>query len=179
MLHLQSRKSVRESVAKAVFISLIVLGFIHLFLFIQMLTSFYQVRYVATDSMEPWVPRGTVVVLAVGGRPIEVGSIVMYHYEEVPGKELLHRVIAVNNGVFYIKGDARKEVDTVKPDEIDGVMEGAIPLVGTLRWAIRADPLFAAILLSGIASTAVLIELGEHPLNIERGTVRGGENDED
>ena len=116
--------------------------------FLTLLDSFtqaYDVRVVATYSMEPNVPQGSLVFVKKGYLP-PIGGVGLYHYSEQPDKHLLHRVIEYEDGVALFKGDNAKGIDRVPLTNIDGVLAGGLPLIGKLRFAVE-DPVLVLIII--------------------------------
>ncbi|MDR2526127.1 MAG: signal peptidase I [Oscillospiraceae bacterium] len=68
--------------------------------------SFFSLRFVLvrTDSMEPCIPQGSLVIAREGGfAELETGDVILYLLED--GQLNTHRVVATEYGVLRTKGD--------------------------------------------------------------------------
>jgi len=97
---------------------------------------------VLTDSMEPTVPKGSLVVTAPAWlvKPTS-GSIVLYVLRLERGEWLvLHRIVAVDADLFLTKGDSRGFIDPwmVEPGNVVGVAVLVVPFLGYLLLFLRA-----------------------------------------
>ena len=89
-----------------------------------------------------------------------VGDVVLYH-SSVLGKPVLHRIILIQNGQFYFKGDNNNFVDPgyATRSELVGKLWVHVPELGiAVSWLGR--PLHAG-LLAGLASMFVVLTAGE------------------
>jgi len=117
---------------------------------------------VLTDSMEPNMPRGSLVVTA----PPQLvkpnsGSIILYVLRLEKGEWLvIHRVVSVESGSFLTKGDNRVFVDPwrVEPGNIVGVAVLVLPFLGNLLLYLRA---FIPIIVSIFVFTLIYMWLGD------------------
>jgi len=125
------------------------------------LTGFYATYTVLSDSMEPTISKGSVVlVLPTDPSHLQVGDIISYTSRIPPYPTLTHRVTNVYqdaNGLLTLKtkGDANLVED---PWELHyankaGIVVGWIPLVG---YAIVAATTAAARVLLGLLLAGVL-----------------------
>jgi signal peptidase len=97
---------------------------------------------VVSQSMEPTVPMGSIVVSQpiMGEDEIEVGDVITFSVAELDGETVFvtHRVVEViGNGAdmrYRTQGDGVNETDMilVTPDQIVGEMWFSLPLVGYL-----------------------------------------------
>lgn len=114
-------------------ISLFLLAVNHLFAFVVVLTG----------SMEPAVPKGSLVVIArFGGW--RVGDVVLYR---AGGALVLHRIIEEGDGVFRTKGDASQSRDPwlVPSEAVIGKAVFSIPFLGRMLFALREPLVFASV----------------------------------
>ena len=69
----------------------------------------YRVYAVISGSMEPTYPVGSVVfVKEILPNEIKIGDCITYNYV---GEYVTHRVVDMENGIFYTKGDANEHID--------------------------------------------------------------------
>ncbi|MEB3861306.1 MAG: signal peptidase I [Desulfurococcales archaeon] len=114
-----------------------------------------EVRYVATGSMEPTVPPGSLVVVRRStGMDYMVGDIVLANYESIP---LLHRVIGIDytGGKLVTKGDNRDTVEVLALDKVEGVMVAGLPYIALPLidpWAAATLIIIATIAALGVVS---------------------------
>lgn len=120
------------------------------------LSSSFDVRYVATESMEPCFPRGSIVVVQKDVA-IAVGDPVMYVYPQAPSTPIFHRVIAVNGSTAYIKGDAVDLVERVELRNVLGVYLFGVPYIMELAALLLSDPLIPY----ALVITVILLCLSE------------------
>ncbi|MBI5347625.1 MAG: signal peptidase I [Candidatus Aenigmarchaeota archaeon] len=95
---------------------------------------------VVSDSMEPNLHRGDLlVVTGMATADYKTGDIVIYQRPEV-SYTIVHRIIEKTEEGFVIKGDNNASPDPgfVKPSQILGKVEFAIPLLGYPRLALHA-----------------------------------------
>jgi signal peptidase len=94
-----------------------------------------QILTVMSDSMSPDINAGDMVIIkAIDPAEIEVGDIVTYA-PRMYGVVITHRVIDIDEtGNYVTKGDAnaKKDISTVKPEQIIGRCEMTIPYLGYL-----------------------------------------------
>ena len=100
---------------------------------------------VVSGSMEPFVPRGSLVVVEPG-RP-ELGDVGAYMLELGGGSYVIvHRVVGVGDGFYAFRGDAGEGVEHVPADRVLGRVALSIPYVGYLYMAGLANPLLLVML---------------------------------
>lgn len=92
----------------------------------------YEVYNVVSGSMEPEIPRDSVVyVKAVDGADVQEGEIIAFYRRD---KLTVHRVVANSTvmGEFDTKGDANEEndPDPVPYDDLVGIVTVHVPWVG-------------------------------------------------
>jgi len=98
--------------------------------------------------MEPTIKRGSLVlVIPKWLKGPREGSIVLIRVRLSREYLILHRIVRVNNGTYYTKGDNRAFLDpwTLKSDNIMGVAVLAIPYLGYFMLVMR--PLAVLILI--------------------------------
>jgi signal peptidase I len=100
---------------------------------------------VVSGSMEPYVPRGSLVVV-VPEHP-GLGDVGAYRLEE-GGKTyvIVHRVVGLGDGFYVFKGDAVEGVEQVSMDRVIGRVAVAIPYVGYVYMAGFANPLLVLLI---------------------------------
>jgi signal peptidase I len=101
---------------------------------------------VVSGSMEPYVPRGSLVVVAP--EQLGLGDVGAYRLEE-GGKTyvIVHRVVGLGEGFYVFKGDAVDGVEKVPVDRVIGSVVLAIPYVGYVYMAGLANPLLVLLIL--------------------------------
>jgi signal peptidase len=91
---------------------------------------------VGSDSMEPAIPRGSIVLVeSVPPERIGVGDVITYRGELGIGPTTTHRVVAVNRSdglAFRTKGDANPSADNelVAAERVVGRVTVVVPWVG-------------------------------------------------
>lgn len=98
-------------------------------------------RTVQTGSMEPEISPGD-VVLVQSGAPVQVGDVVAFPDPLQPGRDVLHRVVGVDNeGLLVTRGDANDTADpwTVSPSDVIGTQSLAVPKLGLLVQTVSSD----------------------------------------
>lgn len=124
----------------------VILFFLFLFVvspFLMRLAGFNFVL-VVTDSMEPTIKKGSLVITApLNLKPIKNDSIVLYEIEIGSyNYTILHRVYKTvkndNETLYYTKGDNRPFFDawTINRENIKGVYLFSIPYLGCLLFYI-------------------------------------------
>ncbi len=115
-----------------------------------------ELRYVATDSMYPSIPRNSIVlILDSDGWDYSIGDIVFFNYclmgRCIP---VLHRVIDIDkNGIVITRGDNRVTLERVERENIVGrFIAGAPYLYGVVQF-ISFDVVAVAI----IATIVILL----------------------
>lgn len=94
----------------------------------------YETYYIQTGSMEPVVPKGSLVfVKEVEFADVKAGDILTFHSDDET-EFFTHRVIEIdeNNQMFTTKGDANAEEDPLPTSYYfaQGRVDFSIPLVG-------------------------------------------------
>jgi signal peptidase len=106
---------------------------------------------ITSDSMQPQVPSGSVVLAdRDGALSIAVGDVVVVHDPAHPGTLLAHRVAAVRaDGSLLTKGDANAAAGStpVPSTAVIGRVRATVPLLGTV-----ARHRVAALVLAGLAA---------------------------
>jgi signal peptidase len=108
---------------------------------------------VASDSMEPAIPRGSVVIVSdVPASAVESGDVLTYRGAESSAVTTTHRVVAVRRAGddrrFVVKGDANPQPDpeSVAPSQVVGRVTATIPVVGHAVLAVGVTgPLLALV----------------------------------
>ncbi|MBI3971113.1 MAG: signal peptidase I [Chloroflexi bacterium] len=107
---------------------------------------------VAGASMEPAVPRGSVIfVRPVPPSSLRVGDVITFAVAEQPGVLVTHRVVAIEltpNGLgLRTRGDGNNTDDvwTVQGDEAAGRMVGFLPFAGFALAAAGTTPVRVAL----------------------------------
>lgn len=98
-------------------------------------------RTVQTGSMEPEISPGD-VVLVQPGTAVQVGDVVAFPDPLQPGRDVLHRVVDVDNtGLLVTRGDANDIADpwTIDPAEVIGTQSLAVPKLGLLVQTVSSD----------------------------------------
>jgi signal peptidase I len=116
-------------------------------------SSTYSVT--AGVSMQPLLYKND-LALVRAQTTYHVGDVVLYH-SAVLGKPVLHRIILIQNGQYYFKGDNNNFVDPgyATRSELVGKLWVHVPEVGVaISWLGR--PLYAG-LLAGLASMFVVM----------------------
>ncbi len=100
---------------------------------------------VVSGSMEPYVPRGSLVV--VEPTPPLLGDIGAYRLEE-GGRSyvIVHRVVGMGEGFYVFKGDAAEGVEHVHSERVLGRVALTIPYLGYIYLAGLANPLLVLML---------------------------------
>lgn len=99
-------------------------------------------RTVQTGSMEPHISAGDVVLLAASQEPPDVGDVVAFADPLQPDRDVLHRVVALDEqGGLVTRGDANDVDDpwAVAPSEIIGTEALIIPRLGFLVSTVGSD----------------------------------------
>ena len=138
----------------SIILALVVAGFLFVYF-----SPDYDMRLVRSESMEPAINMGDVVVIGPPGGPligeIEEGSVVTYHR----GQDLVtHRVLSVEGNTLLTKGDAVEDVDPwpVSRNDVRGVYMFKIPGIGYFQNFIRTRPGWVVLI---IVPTGVLVAL--------------------
>ncbi len=104
----------------------------------------FEFRGVASGSMEPAIPVGSVVVVEpVDSAAVNYGDVITFNSPENPTLVVTHRVIEVSGPpevrVFRTKGDANDDADLVPvpAEEVLGQVRFHLPYLGYLAQHIR------------------------------------------
>jgi len=100
---------------------------------------------VVSGSMEPYVPRGSLVVVIP--EQLGLGDVGAYRLEEA-GRSyvIVHRVVGLGESFYVFKGDAVDRVDHVPADRVIGRVAVTIPYVGYVYMAGFANPLLVLLI---------------------------------
>ncbi|HEU4895368.1 MAG TPA: signal peptidase I, partial [Acidimicrobiia bacterium] len=99
-------------------------------------------RTVQTGSMAPHVSPGDVVLLTPSSDTPDVGDVVAFPDPLQPDRDVLHRVVALDQGgALVTRGDANDVDDpwTVAPSEVIGTEVLSIPRLGFLVSTVASD----------------------------------------
>lgn len=133
------------------------------------LSGVFEVRYVATGSMEPDFPQGSVVLILKDPTVASIGDVVAYRYQQSPRVVIFHRIVRINGSHIYVKGDAVSSVEMIAPDSVVGVYVAGAPLVMRLVTTLLSDPLLLYVVLAG--ATAILLlpprDKGRHEVDAD------------
>lgn len=111
------------------------------------LKDYVGVYYVLTDSMEPFVPQGSYVLVRKVHAYDEyfVGDVALYYYKFNGEVGFLHRIIGFNpDGSLAIKGDNVSNVERVERSQVVGVMVAGAPWAGHVAFILPLALLAAA-----------------------------------
>lgn len=101
----------------------------------EYLSENIEVRYVATPSMEPSFPTGSIIVYVKD--PVRcgyaIGDPVVYRHPLAPSQLLFHRVVDFADGYVYVVGDAAQAAEKIKAENVVGVFLFGVPYLGLLR----------------------------------------------
>lgn len=122
-------------------------------------------RQVASGSMNPTIPLGSLVIIRpVNPDELLPGDIITFQSSLRPQLVVTHRIVevTVSNGerVFRVKGDANREpdLDPVLPKQVLGRVIFHLPYLGALASYIRTRQGYALLVLAP-AMTLIVIEL--------------------
>lgn len=84
-------------------------------LFIVIITVFlfrtkYMISYVPTQSMEPYIMRGSIVISDKTYKDYKVGDVAIYDNEDY-GMKIIHRIKSIQNEKYQFKGDNNEYSD--------------------------------------------------------------------
>lgn len=91
-----------------------------------------DIYLVPTSSMEPIIPRGSIVIVEpVSGNVVSVGDVVTV-WDEKRGVVVVHRVIEkdIDKNVVVLKGDAGPVVEEYRLNDVRGRVLFVIPYLG-------------------------------------------------
>jgi signal peptidase len=114
-----------------------------------------DLRAVASGSMEPKIPLGSVVVIQpVEAASIQLGQVVTYRSPEMPAVVVTHRVVEVvlpegGEAVFRTQGDANDEPDLelIAGSDVLGRVLFHLPYLGILSQFVRTRQGWAILVL--------------------------------
>lgn len=106
----------------------------------DVITSLFEIRYVATGSMEPYFPRGSIIVLHKDYGGLAIGDSIVYSYAHSPSTLLFHRIVDINNTYIYVKGDATTTVERVELKNVAGVYVFGIPYIVEILKTLILNP---------------------------------------
>ena len=133
-------------------LALIIAGFAFLYF-----SPDYNMRLVRSESMEPAINMGDMIITGPPGGEIQPGTIITYHR----GEELVtHRVISIEGDTLIVKGDAVEDPDPwpVSLSDIEGVYLFKIPYIGYIANFISTKfGWFLVIILPATALVAFLV----------------------
>lgn len=117
-------------------------------------TNFFVMVAVLTSSMEPTVPRGSLVLVAKTSI-CQVGDIVLYRAFNIL---VLHRVIEERDGMIKTKGDAAQSPDPwlVPREAIIGRAILIIPFLGEVLFLLKSPLAFASLVTSVYISSSLI-----------------------
>ncbi len=137
-----------------------------------------QASYVMVNgiSMEPNYHTGDLVIVRKA-RTYQVGDVITYRDAEM-GAYVIHRIIAVEQGQFVIKGDNNSWIDAYHPthEEILGKQWIHAPKLGrTMQWFRTPFNLsFTVIFLGGVLMTSVIPKSTKAQKGRKRPPIRSG-----
>lgn len=108
----------------SIILALVVAGFLFVYF-----SPDYDMRLVRSESMEPAINMGDMVVTGPLGGEVEPGSVITYQR----GSEIVtHRVLSVDGGTLVVKGDAVEDPDPwpVTLSDVRGVYLFKLPYLG-------------------------------------------------
>lgn len=117
----------------------------------EVLCGFFDVRYVATSSMEPSFPRGSLIVIVKDPYGIAIGDPIVYRYPQAPNRLLFHRVVDISGNSIYVKGDVAATVEAIGREYVYGVYLFGVPYIGFVREALIRAPFFPYLLVIVVA----------------------------
>jgi signal peptidase len=102
---------------------------------------------VLSGSMEPVIKTGSIVLINTHAFTPCVSDIITY---KNAGQYITHRVVRINeDGCMITKGDANQTEDSqmVRPEQVTGIVIGAIPLAGYLVALLRTPQILCLLAL--------------------------------
>jgi signal peptidase len=125
---------------------------------------------VASDSMEPEITRGSLVLVeAVSPRTVEVGDVITFRGEGNVGPTTTHRVVGIQRNdagfAFVVKGDANRSPDNepVDASRVVGRVTATIPWVGYP--VLATDTGSALVFLFVVPAMLLALERGQYLLS--------------
>lgn len=97
-------------------------------------------RTVQTGSMEPIISPGD-VVLVTSDDAVEIGDVIAFPDPLQPERDILHRVVDIDQGMLATKGDANDLDDPwqISPSTVIGTQSLSIPRIGLLVQTASTD----------------------------------------
>lgn len=105
------------------------------------LAGAYTLGFVASESMEPTLPKGS-LFLAFAGKA-QVGDVVVF---EAQGTRIVHRVVDVREGRLVTQGDANLDDDVALVGTVDAADVQVVPALGGQPLALHASLLRPSLL---------------------------------
>lgn len=100
-----------------------------------------------TDSMEPVIPKGSLVLVAPAWlvKP-KIGDVILYRIKITNEYLVLHRVVGTTQKGYLTKGDNRAFRDpwTARAEDVAGVVVLAVPILGWVLLIARLVLVFTA-----------------------------------
>lgn len=121
------------------------------------------------DSMQPLLYEGkTQVVLLPLARPLKVGDLPLY--QRPTGQYVLHRVVKIENGDCYTRGDNRYDLDLekIEPEWVLGITESVIRKGKTISVESKRYKGYVAFWLGSYPVRKVLNRLSHIPSFLRR-----------
>ena len=135
-------------------IAIIATAVIALALLPQQLGGVVGYYHVSSGSMEPNVPRGSLLIAHPPWlKPPKVGDVVIYRSERLG--LVAHRVVEVAGRGYLVKADVGGFSELVPPDRIVGVAVLTIPMLGWLGILAGACPLIPFALLALLIASLI------------------------
>ena len=123
----------------------------------------WRAHVVLTSSMAPTIPAGSLALVAsTDPTAVQPGDVLAFRDPGDPdGALIAHRVtVVLRSGAavgFATRGDANERSDSwlVKPDDVEGTVQGHVPRLGALLSALRGST--GVIVAAALALTAALL----------------------
>ncbi len=125
----------RRLMAKILYVILalnIVFACIYGYVFISILSNNFRLYYVATSSMEPWIPQYSLVLIRrTKIIDYSLGDVIIYYYQVAHGApELFHRIVGFDKNYVIVKGDAVNSSERIVSSSVTGVFVFGVPYLG-------------------------------------------------
>lgn len=121
------------------------------------------------DSMQPLLYEGkTQVVLLPLAHPLKIGDLPLY--QRPTGQYVLHRVVKIENGACYTRGDNRYDLDLekIEPEWVLGITESVVRKGKTISVEEKRYKCYVAFWLGSYPVRKVLNRLGHIPSFLRR-----------
>lgn len=95
----------------------------------------YRLRIVSTNSMEPNIKVGTLIIESSRAyEELQVGDVITYFRTQEKDVKITHRIISIEDNVILVKGDNANEtaVDKVTQENYVGCVVMTIPYYKTI-----------------------------------------------